>query len=270
MEISKEHLKEERNKLKSRYFDTRPNSLIRSFFLLNCLKLAFMTASIKVGIVGDFSFMYSTHHATNHALEHSRRLFESNIDYYWIRTTELAEGNLDVLENYDGLIIAPGPYINEFFMKIVMSKISEIDLPVLGTGESFKLYIEFLANKYYKEGATNIISDNQNKGNHFNKLYLCDPNGSLLKLYGARSLVEYSSVTYTINPEIQKFLEYNAIDVLAKEESGSLVAYTDKHKPYFMFSMFCPQVLSSEAMPHPIFTHFIESILKAKLITQVV
>jgi CTP synthase (UTP-ammonia lyase) len=229
-----------------------------------------MNASIKVGIVGDFSFMYNAHHATNHALEHSRRLFESNLDYYWIRTTELAEGSLDVFDNFDGIIIAPGPYVNEFFMKIVMNKLAEKEMPVLGTGESFKMYIEHLAKKYYADQSDNVISENQNKTNHFEKQYLHDPNGDLLKLYGSRPLVEYSSIKYLMNPEIQKFLEHNAINVLAKEEDGNLLAFSDKEKPYFVFSMFCPQVLSSEALPHPIFTNFIEEILKFKLLTQVI
>lgn len=229
-----------------------------------------MSDSVKVGIVGDFSFMYNAHHATNHALEHSRRLFESNLDYYWVRTTELAEGELDALDNFDGIIIAPGPYVNEFFMKIVMKKIAEKNIPVLGTGEPFKLYIEYLAGKFYSESAKDVISDNQNKSNHFEKVYLHDPNGDLLKLYGSRPLVEYSSAKYLMNPEILKFLEHNAIQVLAKEENGNLLAFSDRDKSYFVFTMFCPQVLSSEALPHPIFTNFIEEILKFKLVPKVV
>ena len=89
-------------------------------------------------------------------------------------------------------------------------------------------------------------------------------------MYGSRPLVEYSSVRYSLNPEIQKFLEHNAIDVLAKEENGNLLAFSDKEKPYMKFSVFCPQVLSSEALPHPIFTTFIEEILKFKLIPKVI
>ncbi len=229
-----------------------------------------MNASIKVGIVGDFSFMYNAHHATNHALEHSRKLFEANLDYYWIRTSEIADGSDDVFENFDGIIIAPGPYTNEFFMKLVIKKLAEKEIPVLGTGEPFKLYLEYLGNNMYSESVTDIISENQNKSNHFEKLYLNDPNGSLLKMYGSRPLVEYSSVRYSLNPEIQKFFVHNAINVLANEEDGNLIAFEDKAKPYFKFTMFCPQVLSSEAMPHPIITTFIEDILKSKLIPKVV
>ncbi|MCB0477362.1 MAG: hypothetical protein R2799_16015 [Crocinitomicaceae bacterium] len=229
-----------------------------------------MNASVKVGIIGDFSFMYNAHHATNHALEHSKNLFEANLDYYWIRTSEIADGSDNILDNFDGIIIAPGPYQSDFFMKLVIKKIAHKEIPVLGTGEPFKMYLEYLGTKFYSESANDIISDNENKSNHFEKLYLQDPNGKLLKMYGSRPLVEYSSVRYSLNPEIQKFLEHNAIDVLAKEENGNLLAFSDKEKPYMKFSVFCPQVLSSEALPHPIFTTFIEEILKFKLIPKVI
>lgn len=229
-----------------------------------------MDTSIKVGIIGDFSFMYNSHHATNHALEHSGKLFESSLDYYWVRTSELAEGNMEILKNFEGIILAPGPYSNEFFMKIVIAKIADLSIPVIGMGECFKFYIEFLTKKYYNEGARNIISNNQIQGNHFEKFYLHDPNGILLKIYGSRPLVEYSSVRYVLNPEIQKFLEFNQINVLAKDESGNLLAFSDDSKKHFIFTMYCPQVLSSEALPHPIFTNFIEEILKQKLIPKVI
>lgn len=229
-----------------------------------------MNASVKVGIVGDFSFMYNAHHATNHALEHSRKLFEANLDYYWVRTSEIADSSEDILDNFDGIIIAPGPYANDFFMKLVMKKVAEKQIPVLGTGESFKIYLEYLGSKLYSESGRDLVSENQNQTNHFEKLYLHDPNGNLLKMYGSRPLVEYASVRYSVNPEIQKFLVHNAIDILAKEENGNLLAFSDKEKPYFKFCMFCPQVLSSEALPHPIITTFIEDILKSKLIPKVV
>lgn len=229
-----------------------------------------MNASIKVGIIGDFSFMYNAHHATNHALEHSRKLFEANLDYYWIRSSEVADGADEVLDNFDGIIIAPGPYSNDFFMKLAIKKLAEKEIPVLGTGESFKMYIEYLGSKFYSDSASDLISDNLNETNHFAKVYMQDPNGKLMKIYGSRPLVEYASVKYQMNPEIQKFLEHNAIDVLAKEEDGNLLAFSDKQKPYFKFSMFCPQVLSSEALPHPIITNFIEDILKSKMMPKVI
>jgi CTP synthase (UTP-ammonia lyase) len=70
-----------------------------------------MDNAARIAIVGDFNPGYPTHHATNAALSHSAAALDVIIDSKWVATSCLARGAARILQNYDGLWIAPGsPY----------------------------------------------------------------------------------------------------------------------------------------------------------------
>ena len=55
-------------------------------------------SAIKIAIIGDFNFAYNAHHATNLSLDHSSNFLEEEINYYWIRPSELLSFKKNSLE----------------------------------------------------------------------------------------------------------------------------------------------------------------------------
>ena len=82
-----------------------------------------MRQSLKIGILGDFNFTYNSHHATNLAIDHSANFLDIDINYYWIKLSEVAKYKPQSYTQYDGFIIAPGPYKNPFFLNGIIKEV---------------------------------------------------------------------------------------------------------------------------------------------------
>jgi CTP synthase (UTP-ammonia lyase) len=74
-----------------------------------------------------------------------------------------------------------------------------------------------------------------------------------------KGISEYSSSRYSVLPQYS--------ELLAEEfEIGARNQYFDpeilklKAHVCFIFTMFCPQIISSSDLPHPIFTYFLKSV----------
>jgi len=102
---------------------------------------------LKIAIIGDYNFTFNAHHATNLALDHASIFLDLEMSYYWIRIQEVAQQKVAFFDTYDAFWIAPGPYLNPFFLHGIFSRLTQLNKPVLVTGEAYKLFLEFLITK---------------------------------------------------------------------------------------------------------------------------
>ncbi len=220
-----------------------------------------MTKRLRIAIVGSYNFAYHSHNATNRAIQSVEKVLDQPIDFHWLNETEFCDSDKEELyEKYDGFFIAPGPYQKPFFFNSIFKTLVSFDKPVLGTGEVFKLFIKYY---FVYKGYDNekVISDNLINSNQFSQVNLEKFSSECEKLYINRGAVEYSSSRYSILPQFS--------DILADDyEIGARNQFFDpeiiKHKthPFFMFTMFCPQINSTEDIPHPIITYFIKTAIR--------
>ncbi len=78
--------------------------------------------------------------------------------------------------------------------------------------------------------------------------------GSLLeRLYGAQRVVEHTTCSYGLAPEVQHIAA----------EHGMRIAATDVDHPFFVGTLYQPQLRSAPGAPHPIFTGLLDA-LKAR------
>jgi len=73
--------------------------------------------TVKIAIIGDYNFTFNAHHATNLALDHASNFLDVDVNYYWIRVSEVAQQKIAFFDQYDAFWIAPGPFLNPFFFK---------------------------------------------------------------------------------------------------------------------------------------------------------
>jgi len=219
-----------------------------------------MEEVLRIAIIGDFNFAYNSHNATNQALQHVEKVLDQPLNFYWLNEKECCEQNEDFYENYDGVIIAPGPYRQPFYFNSIISKLLEKDVPVLGTGDCFRLLVEtYFTQKGFDLSREKIISDNLIDGNQFTGITLEKLSDEFSKLYLTKGNVEYSSSRYSILPQYSDVLA-EGFEIGARNQYFDPEILKSKEHTFFLFTMFCPQVLSTSDMPHPIFTYFIKNV----------
>jgi CTP synthase (UTP-ammonia lyase) len=221
-----------------------------------------MEKTIRVVVIGDYNFAYHSHNATNKSIQHVEKVLDQTINFYWLNEQEFCELKPESLASYDGVFIAPGPFMKPFYFTSILKTLLDADVPVLGTGEIFRLLIQqHFESKGFDLTSEKIISDNLLSGNNFSQINLDKFSSECEKLYIHRGGVEYTSSRYSILPQYS--------DILAEDfEIGARNQYFDpeiiklKSHPFFLCTMFCPQINSTEDIPHPIITYFIKNAIR--------
>ena len=216
---------------------------------------------LKIGIIGDYNFSFNAHHATNLSLEHSASFLELEINYYWIRVHEIAQSKIGYFDRYDAFWVAPGPYLNPFFLNGIFSRLTAIKKPVLITGEGFKSFLEFLVLKHdFNPGGEKLISDNLVSGRYFENIHIVPQSPSFKKLYSHFSTQELTAFRYSLYPNLLLDLMQQHIDVEAINSHEDLEAFSLKSHDFFLVTSYYPQVTSTRDLPHPIIYTFLKSI----------
>lgn len=217
---------------------------------------------LKIGIIGDFNFTYNTHHATNLALDHSSDFLEIELSYYWMRVNEFLSMKPNQFGNFDGLWLAPGPFLNIFYLSGVVDQLMQLDIPVFITGDGFRSFLDVIVqrNNLNAQGEK-LISDNLVEGNHFEQLYI-DPQSSELKhLYSTRSTLELTATRYSMYPQLMDVLTSLGVDIEALNQFEEPEIISLNSKPFFVACGFCPQISSTRELPHPLIYTFLKSCL---------
>lgn len=219
-----------------------------------------MDEALRIAIIGDYNFAYNSHHATNQALQHVEEVLEQQLNFYWLNEKECCENKSDVFSDYDGVIIAPGPYRHPFYLSSIIRELLKKNIPVLGTGDCFKLLVEsFFAERGIDINNEKIISDNLIEGNQFTEIRLDKLSSELEKIYLNKGKIEYSSSRYSVLPQYSDMLN-ESFEIAARNQYFDPEILRSKSNQFFLFTMFCPQVSSSADLPHPIFTYFIKNV----------
>ncbi|PWH85703.1 CTP synthase [Brumimicrobium oceani] len=217
-----------------------------------------MSKAIKIIIIGDFNFTNNAHHATNLAIEHSASLLNINVNYYWMRTHEAAALKPSKFNNFHGVIIAPGPYDNAFFLDEIIKSILASQVALLITGESFKTFLELIVKMYNLNlNQEKVISGNLASENNFEKVEVQPVTKSLISLYNEAKRIELTNARFSIYPQILEVLKQEAIDVEATNHFEEAEIISLKSRPFCVASMSLPQVCSTKEAPHPLISGFL-------------
>jgi CTP synthase (UTP-ammonia lyase) len=220
-------------------------------------------SAIKIAIIGDFNFAYNAHHATNLSLDHAANFFEEEINYYWIRPSELLSFKKDELSDYDGVWLAPGPYLNEFYYSGAVKVVLNTKLPTLVTGDGFYHVIDY----YVKQFSLNprnekVISDNLVSGNQFDSIQI-NPIGAFgKKIYNTHNPLELTSTKFSVYPNLVSILENDFISIEAKDQFDEVQLFRIVDRQDFIVSMYLPQISSTRDIPHPIVNAFVRKCME--------
>lgn len=217
---------------------------------------------LKIAIIGDYNFTFNAHHATNLAIDHASNFLDIELSYYWLRIQEVAQQKVAFFDTYDAFWIAPGPYLNPFFLNGIFSRLSQMNKPVLATGESFKLFLEFLISKNgMNTRGDKLISDNLVSGTYFESIQVMPKSDSFKKLYDHFTTNELSAVRYSLYPNFLMDLVASHVEIEAVNQFHDPEALSLKSHFFFIVISYYPQVSSTRDLPHPIVYTFIKAAL---------
>ena len=117
----------------------------------------------------------------------------------------------------------------------------------------------YFTDKGFDLNEERIISNNLVDGNQFTGVTLDKFSPEFSKLYLNRGVTEYSSSRYSLLPQYSEFLT-DDFEIGARNQYFDPEILKLKAHNFFLFTMFCPQIMSSSDLPHPLFTYFIKTV----------
>ncbi len=224
-----------------------------------------MSEALKIAIIGDYNFTFNAHHATNLSLDHSSEFLEVELNYYWIKISEALKHKEGYFNQYDGIWIAPGPIENPFYLNGIFKKISNKNIPVLITGEGFKIFLEHLITQnQLLSQQEKLISENLISGSSFERITIEPRSKTFHQLYENFNNVELSSSRYSLYPQLVEQLELGLVDIEAVNQFEDPEIISLRKSDFFVSCAFCPQISSTRDIPHPIIYTFLKMCNKTK------
>tara|TARA_Y100000385_G_scaffold291914_1_gene373938 strand:- start:7317 stop:8015 length:699 start_codon:yes stop_codon:yes gene_type:complete len=219
-----------------------------------------MQHSLKIAIIGDYNFTYNSHHATNMAIDHAANFLDIEINYYWVKLSEVLKFRAQQFNQYDGFWVAPGPIKNEFFLHGILKEILGKQIPTLITGEGYRTFIDALINTYQLNKANEkLISDNLVEGQEFEKIMISPHSKAIIQLYEHHSKVELTSSRYSLYPKLINSLQDDIVDIEAYNQFEDPEIISLKNHSFFVSCSFCPQISSTRDLPHPMIYTFMKT-----------
>lgn len=80
------------------------------------------------------------------------------------------------------------------------------------------------------------------------------PGSRLATLYGRSSSAERTTCNYGLAPEVQHIAEEHGMRVSATDDTGEVRAIERPDHPFFIGTLFQPQLTTGPGAPHPVFT----------------
>lgn len=85
------------------------------------------------------------------------------------------------------------------------------------------------------------------------------PGSRLAQLYGAHQAIERTTCSYGLAPDAQHLAGEFGMKVAATDDTGEVRAIERLDHPFFMSTLYQPQLSSAAGRPHPVFVGLLEA-----------
>ena len=86
------------------------------------------------------------------------------------------------------------------------------------------------------------------------------PGSRLARLYGASQAVERTTCSYGLAAEMQHIAGEHGMRAVAVDDTGEVRAVERTDHPFFLASLYQPQLRSEPSRPHPIFVGLLQAV----------
>lgn len=235
-------------------------------------------ATLHIGIVGDFDLRRPGHWATEAALFHAASSLKVEVAPHWVATASLgADSARSALTQFDGIWAAPGsPYVSAEGMLRAIQFARSGGVPFLGTCGGFQYaLIEFTRSVLGLADAT-TAEDAAASENIVITPVVCEvpvpgsprlcgaesvrtaPGSLLHELCGPELAGEYFC-SFECNRAFEERWQRAGLAIVGRGPAGEMRALEIPQHPFFVGTLFQPQLASSFARSHPIINGFLRA-----------
>lgn len=224
----------------------------------------------RLALLGEYDSKFPPHLATNAAIAHSANSIGELIEPEWVSTGDLDQS---LLERFAGIWIAPGSPYRDLEKTLWAIRIArENAIPCFGTCGGFQhIVLEYARNVLGYEDAQHAEYDPY-ASTLFVSSLACSLAGRTMELHfapGSRVSTIYGSLRATeqyycnfgVDPSKVAILESGPLRISGSDIEGEVRVIEDPGHPFFIGTLFVPQIRSTFEIPHPLVTAFLKSLI---------
>jgi CTP synthase (UTP-ammonia lyase) len=223
-----------------------------------------------IALIGEFSPTFPPHLATQAALAHASTALGVAVEGRWLSTEALDE---EMVEHHSALWIAPGsPYKNLGRTLRAIRHARETEVPCLGTCGGFQhMILEYARNVLGVQDAHHAEYDPYASDLFISHL-ACSlagrelpltfvPGSRIAAIYGAEAATEQYYCNFGVNPRFVPLFRSGPLRVSGSDAEGEIRVIELPEHPFFLGTLFVPQMRSLPGQPHPLVMAFLRAAL---------
>lgn len=224
----------------------------------------------KIALLGEYTPAFAPHAATVAAIAHSCEAKKMAIDAEWVSTADIRG---DFLTEFGGVWVAPGsPYKDMEKTLWIIRQCRETRVPCFGTCGGFQhIVIEYARNVLgftdaqhaeYNPYASRLFISRLACSLVGREMKLCfKPDSRVASIYGVTESQEQYYCNFGVAPDAAELLQKGPLRVVGSDAEGEIRVIEMPGHPFFIGTLFVPQLRSCFGKPHPLVTAFLESVV---------
>ena len=223
---------------------------------------------IRIAILGHLDSTRPARAMIGRALEHSAKSIQATVEYSWTSNSETKA--IDICQ-VDGIFVGPVSPSEEHDGILDLIKSARMGkVPCLGTCGGFqRIVTEYAINELRLENVEHQ-EINPNAVNPLFSMLDCSLVGleteevlraktKIREIYRQETVVETFFCSYGVNPKFINTLESKGLKVAGHDQRQDVRVLELADHPFFVGTLFVPQVRSTEKCPHPLITAFLKA-----------
>jgi CTP synthase (UTP-ammonia lyase) len=227
-----------------------------------------------IALVGDRSQSVRAHARIPMLLDALRRRDGIVLDPYWIPSEEAADAPL---ERFDGIWVVPGsPYRSAEGAIVAARTARERGIPYLGTCGGFQHAVLMLARdlcgiedaghaEYGDEGELVVVALECSLVGHEGAIHFT-PGSLIQRAVGVESTVERYHCSYGLDRAYVDRLADAGVRFTAHDDAGDVRALELEDHPFFLATLFQPELAGDGRRAHPVVRAFAEACAVARIV----
>ena len=236
--------------------------------MFNPARAWYLASMTRIAVLGEFTPENPTHTATNAALRHASDRAGVEVAIAWLRTDTLDDALFD---HFAGILVAPGsPYADMEKTLAAIRFARENKVPCFGTCGGFQHMVIEYARNVLGVGTAQHAEYDPSAADAFITPLACSlrgrsmtlalaPDSQVATLYGSTGATEQYYCGFGVEPSRVALLKSGALKVSASDSEGEVRVIELPGHPYFVGTLYVPQVRSLPGRPHPLVSGFVRA-----------
>lgn len=231
------------------------------------------TVATELLMLGEYDPEAELHRATDAAISHAAAKLGQPVRSTWVSTADISASQLT---QADGLWVAPGsPYRNLQSALDAIRVARQSYLPCLGTCGGFQhMVLEFARNVLGFCDAAHAEYDPYASRLFINEL-ACSLVGRTMDLslqaesrvaaaYGTLTAREQYYCNFGVNADFVAMLDSDCLKMVGSDSEGEARILEHRSHPFFVGTLFVPQISSRPGSPHPLVVAFLNAAVRCR------